>query len=78
MTNQQTENSNAQAAPNRPQFRVWLVTDKDDGKAEWNELSGLWPNRSGRGYHGKTLKLAVPLSGRVVVLPASFDLPKEG
>lgn len=73
MTNASPDNFNLKSEPVRPQFRVWLVQDNGDGNPVWTELSGLWPNKSGKGYHGAYRKHPTDLTGRIVILPASFD-----
>lgn len=57
----------------RPQFRVWLVQEHEEGKTTWTEVSGLWPNKSGQGFHSEYRdRQAIPMTGRIVVLPATF------
>ena len=72
MINTKRNQQTGTAQGTRPNFRVWLVQDTPDGQAQWTELSGLWPTKSGNGYKGN---LRVPVNaatGRLVVLPATY------
>ncbi len=54
----------------------WLATDKPDGKAEWTELAGLWPTRTGKSYSG-ALRQLVTAAWRIVILPAASNPTRD-
>lgn len=77
MTDTQTE-TQAPRAPERPHFRAWLVQDDKEGNPVWQELTGLWPTKSGTGYRGAIRKPVTATTGRLVILPAAITPNKGG
>lgn len=59
----------------RPAHRVFLVQRDANGEAQWTELCALWPTKKRPGFSGpvKPNLSVAPLTGRIVVLPATFD-----
>lgn len=54
-----------------PALIAHSVRDAGDGKSYWNRVGVAWANKSGKGY---VLQLdAVPLDGRVVLMPPTND-----
>lgn len=51
-----------------PTHRAWLVAEVD-GKPHWQEVTALWPTKSGKGTTA-ILKAPVILTGRIVIFPA--------
>lgn len=60
---------------NRPSHIVWLVEGEGD-TAKWTEIGVLWPHKKGEGFT-QELK-AIPLTGRLVILPRRDKSEKEG
>ncbi len=77
MTNEPSQQA-GESGRARPTLRVWLVTDKPDGKPEWMELAGLWPTKTGKGYSGALRQPVAATAGRIVILPAASNPAKEG
>lgn len=78
MTNATQTNQAETPRGSRPSFRAWLVQDTPEGEAHWTELSGLWPTKSGKGFKGALRTPLAATTGRLVILPASFNPSKEG
>jgi hypothetical protein len=38
---------------NRPSHNLYIVTQGDDGEAQWVEIGAAWPNKDGKGYSFK-------------------------
>lgn len=74
MTNTTNEPSEG-AQIGRPAHRVFLVQRDANGEAQWTELCALWPTRKRPGFSGpvKPNLSVAPLTGRIVVLPATFE-----
>jgi hypothetical protein len=54
-----------------PAYIAHTVRESADGKGYWNRVGVVWANKNGKGF---VLQLdAVPLDGRVVLLPPSND-----
>ncbi|MBY0461252.1 MAG: hypothetical protein K2V38_28340 [Gemmataceae bacterium] len=54
-----------------PAFTAHSVRDAADGKSYWSRIGVAWANKNGKGF---VVQLeAVPLDGRVVLLPPSND-----
>lgn len=54
-----------------PAYIAHSVRDAGDGKSYWNRVGVAWANKNGKGF---VLQLeAVPLDGRVVLVPPSND-----
>ena len=66
-----SENSKIDHSKKHPAFIAHTVRDTGDGKSFWNRVGVVWANKNGKGY---VLQLeAVPLDGRVVLMPPSND-----
>jgi hypothetical protein len=51
-----------------PAFTAYHVREGKDSKGRWTEVGAAWATKDGRGY---ILHLnAIPIDGRVVLLPA--------
>lgn len=60
---------------NRPSHIAWLVEGEGDN-AKWTEIGAQWPHKKGEGY-ALDLK-AIPLTGRLVIMPRRDKPEKEG
>jgi hypothetical protein len=66
-----SENSKIDHSKKHPAFIAHTVRETSEGRNYWNRVGAAWANKNGKGF---VLQLeAVPLDGRVVLMPPSND-----